>query len=484
MTVEPKIEIPFDTELEQSILGKMLAYPNFIDIAAGEIEARHFHEPLHQRMFDMIVYLSSEGDVTPTLVGAVMKSDPTAANGWSIKDYILNMAAAAPSITNMRVSMGQLKDLALRRRLHEIGGGLAEIALHNPENLDAKDMSVGFLEELLATELEEAAHAETPYEIGLRTVKELEDAKAGRIIPVIKTGIGPLDLELGGFRGGDFVTILGKSGMGKSALMCLLARLLASSGVAVIFFSLEMKRDQLVQRMVCDLDFDTAEKPLPYSRVRNHNITDEEFKRFVLANQLLDGLPLEIVDDDGLTMTQITARARAFKAKHKGKRIAVIGDYLQIVEPYDARENRERQVARIARGAKSLAKRLDCPSIWGSQMNEADEARRQEERRPRASDARESRGIMNESDLMLAPWRAVVAVENRKPLGVNNDHPDMIAWFAELREAKHKFELLALKNRHGKRFDLSLWADMSANAIRDAEPERGPPPGEEQGLLI
>src|SRR5207302_433721 len=171
------------------------------------------------------------------------------------------------------------------------------------------------------------------------------------------------------------------------------------------------------------------------------------FTRFVLGAQRLDNLPLEICDEDGLTMAQIASRARAFVAKHgknpDGSRClgAILIDYLQIVEPADQRENRERQVARIARGAKSLAKRINWPVIIGSQMNESDEGRAKEERRPRASDARESKAIMNESDQMYSPYRPAVAVENRKPLdAIQGDVAD-IEWKASLKAVRNRFEL-------------------------------------------
>lgn len=478
------MDSPHDINLEQAILGTMLVRKGAIDQFAGIIEARHFFDPLHQRIFDMAVYLQTEGDVTPVVLGSVLRNDP-AKGEVPIQDYIQALASASPAAPSIPAMSGQLKDIALLRQLHQIGGNLAKLVIENPDQLPGAKIADAFTEEMLLVTSDTQRPTVSPYDAARESIKEIEDAASGKHIPVIGTGIGPLDRELGGLRGGDLVTILGKSGMGKSALMCRLSLLMASAGIPTIVFSLEMSQRQWVERMVCDLDFDTAPAPLWYSRVRNHRLRDGEFDRFVLAAQRLQDLPLTILDEGGLGMGQISARARAFAAKHKGKRIAVIGDYLQLVEPEDQRENRERQVARIAYGLKLLAKRIDALVIFGSQMNENDEARREQERRPRASDARESRGIMNASDIMLAPYRAAAAVENRRPLAATDDSPEMVAWFAELAEVRHSFDLLCLKNRHGRRFDLKLWAEIGANAIRDEKPDRMQVANDEdvQGLL-
>jgi replicative DNA helicase len=485
-------EIPFDIDLEQAVIGTMIARKGMIDKLAGEISSAHFHDPLHARIFDMAVYLQTEGEVTPTIMASVLRNDPAKSENLDVAEYVRSLASASPSLpgqAELKLWTAELKDLALRRRLHQIGGDLRTLALENPDDIDALNMADQATEELLLVANDNQRPLKTPYELAQEANREIEDAWAGRTIPVLKTGLGALDNELGGIRGGDLITILGKSGMGKSALMCRMSWLMASSGIPTIVFSLEMSARQWIERVITDIDYDAnPTRPMWYSRVRNHDLrNNDEFDRFVLAGQRLQNIPLQIVDDGGMSMAQISARSRAFAARHKGKRVAVFADYLQLVQPVDQRENRERQVARIAYDAKALAKRIDAPVIFGSQMNEQDEQRAKEERRPRASDARESRGIMNASDLMIAPYRPAVAIENRKPLGLPDDAPDMIAWQGDYAMARHQFDLLGLKNRHGRRFDLRMFADMAANAIRDEDPrhQRAAATAEEvQSLLV
>lgn len=475
---------PWDIDLEQSVVGTMLRDREQIDIAASDLDGAHFYDKLHGRMFDMIVALhAEESAVTPLILHSVMKADPGVIETKG-QAYMDALRAAAPSIPNMRSWVKILLDLALRRDLLRIADDLATAATEPPDAGSGQEVADRATESLLQAGRATAKPILSIREIAEESIREAEGIKLGKAVPLVKTGLAKLDKELGGLRGGDLLVVMGKSGQGKSALMGSIGRNTAQHGTPTIVFSLEMMRRQWIERMICDLDFDTADKPMWYSRVRNGRLSDTEFDRFVLASQKTEGWPFEIHDEDDLTITQISSRARAFAAKHRGKMGIIIIDYLQIVQPVDDRENRERQVARIARGAKALAKRLNWPVIAGSQMNEGDTQRAKEEKRPQASDARESRGIMNEADQMLAPWRPAYFVERRKPMGPDATDAAMAVWGAELREVKHKFELLCLKNRHGRTFDASLYCDMAASAIRDSDPaDSGSEPEPEQDLV-
>ena len=469
---------PWDITIEQNLIGKLLADNRLIDTAAADLEPRQFYDPLHGRLYAMVIALQADGDsVTPAVLHSVMKSDAGMIEVGG-QAYLEAMRAAAPASTGVREYVRILLDHAMRRDLVQIAAALDANAHAPPGETTARQAADAATEALLQAGRASARPNQTPFESAMETARQIEAIKQGKPIPGVKTGIKKLDKEIGCLRGGDFITFLGKSGMGKSALMGTIALNVARQGHPVLFFSLEMTASQLVQRMVCDLDFDGAAKPMWYSRIRNGRLTDEEFERFMLSSQKLQGLPLEICDEDGLTISQIASRARAFKAKHgknedgSEKTGLILIDYQQIIDPIDERDNRERQIAKNARGCKSLAKRLNWPVGAGSQMNESDEGRAATERRPRASDARESKAIMNESDLMLAPYRPVVAVENRKPLEARMGDPAHIAWQAEVKEVRHRFDLLGLKNRHGRRFDLELWADMGASAIRDCDPAK------------
>ena len=480
MTQDQAKHEPYDIEIEQAVIGSMLRDNKQIDIAAADLEGRHFYDPLHGRIFDMVVYLQTEGAVTPLLVHSVMKTDPGIIETGGM-NYLMALYQAAPSLPRMREFVAVLLEHSMRRELLAIATEIEASVYDAPQPGEtAQKIADRATEAMLQAGRAMASPDISPYEAGLESMRQAERIKRGEAIPMVKLGLEKVNEELGGLRGGDFVVILGKSGMGKSALMGGTSLSTARAGVPTLVFTLEMLRSQWVERMVCDIDYDTAmaegQRAMWYSRVRNGKLSDEEFSRFYLANQHLQNLPFEIVEADDLTVQQIQSKARAFAAKYAknedgSPRIGlIIVDYIQIIEPTDQRDNRERQVAKIARGLKSLAKRLNWVVIAGSQMNESDAGRAKEEKRPQASDARESKAIMNEADVMFAPFRPAYFVENRKPMDCIKGDPAYSAWLGELKLVRHKFELLMLKNRHGRRVDFELHCDMGASAIRDYAP--------------
>lgn len=483
---------PHDIDVEQALLGTMLRDNEKIDVAAAELEAAHFYDPLHARIFDMLIQLRAEGSqVNARTLHAIMRHDPGVLDtgGEAYFDALRSAAPASPLVPEYAEI---LKELHQRREIILIGEDLAAAGHLPATEGKAKDFSADATDRLLVIGAATKKPILSATEIAMERAKELEAIRRGDPVPAVMTGLDKVDKETGGFRGSDLIIIGGKSGMGKSALMGSISRNTAAGDqdkggrepVPTIVFSLEMTREQWVDRMSTDQDYNHALAegidPLWYSKLRNGRVTDKELERFYLAaRQLPPRELLEIHDDDDLTVAQIAARSRAFAAKFARKpdgthRLGIIiVDYLQIISPPDWREaNRERQVAAIARGLKSMAKRIGWPVVVGSQLNEDDKGRSKDEKRPQLGDARESKAIGQEADMFFSPYRTAFYVENRKPLDAVQGDPAYLAWAAELKTVRHKMELLTLKNRHGRRQDYDLWCDMAASAVRDERPWR------------
>lgn len=462
---DPKLrQPPAEIDIEAAVLGAMLVDNRLIDVAAAELEPEHFFETLHQRIFQLIVHLSTEGQVTPLILRSVMKIDPGLAEIGH--DYLLNLAEAAPALPNIPSLARIIREAASRRELLQIADDLASEVLGGEAGASAQSIADKSTEALLRLGVCDPKQALTPFEIAMESLKNVDRLAKRETPQVVPTGFAKLDHHLGGLMGDDLIVIAGKSSMGKSAVMCSMSLRAALAGIPTLVFSLEMTRNQWVERCVCDLDFDeNAEKPMFYSKVRNGRLSEDEFSRFYQAMQALVGLPFEIVDIRTLTVAQMGVRARAFKAKHGGKLGAVFGDYLQIIEPSvtsDRSRNREQAVGEIAKDLKTLAKILGWPVVVGSQLNDDDSRRADKEQRPRPSDLRESKRIFHEADIMLAPYRPVVSIINRREEG----------WQADVAQHKdrHLMQLGCIKNRHGAPFDIDLWCNMGANAVRDEEP--------------
>jgi replicative DNA helicase len=468
---EPLRHVPYDIAVEQALLGSFFVDNRTIDVASADLDESHFYDPMHQRLFNMIVQLQTEGEVTPLIVSSCMQSDPGLAEVGG-HAYLAGLAQAAPAFSNVSGYVRILRELTTRRALIRIGEDMVNAAYEPPHETSAQSIADGATEAILQAGRETGRVIVPAYDLALESLQEAEDIANGKPVPMIRTGLARVDNEIGGFRGGDLIVIAGKSGMGKSALMGSLGRSTALSGIPTIVFSLEMQRRQWIERMVCDIDFSTAEKAMWYSRVRNGRLSADEFGRFYAAAQKLHSLPFEIHDDGDLTIQQISSRARAFKAKHGHKLGLVILDYLQKVEPAQGRRDRsrEQEVNAIAAGAKSTAKLLGWPLVAGSQLNEGDTTRSKDEQRPQAKDVRESKGILNEADMILLPYRPAYYVMKRKPMDALPGDPMHLAWQSELKACRNRMELIVGKNRHGRECDIELFCEMGANAVRDEAP--------------
>ena len=182
-----------------------------------------------------------------------------------------------------------------------------------------------------------------------------------------------------------------------TALALTIAKGSAKDGTGVAFFSLEMSKAQLVQRLVC------MEGKVNGQMARNGKLTQDDFRRMCEAQPVVDEMPIYIEDTPAMSVIELRAAARRLKMKHNIG--AVIVDYLQLMRGgEDQRGNREREIAQISGGLKALAKELEVPVIALAQLSRAVEVRGGS-KRPQMSDLRESGAIENDADIILFPYR-------------------------------------------------------------------------------
>lgn len=476
--------LPWSRELEEELLGCLIRDNKLIDVAAADLKPEHLCGLLHQRTYAAILQQHAQGAVTPVVLAALMKGDGEL-HERGAHAYLGEIALGAPSLPNIPTMVRALRELAFRRDLIMVGEDLIGQAQESPKEQPAQAIANAANERLLALSTG-TKRILRPHEVALRSLQRIEDMHSGRRVPMVPTGWDSVDQDIGGLRAGDFVVILGARGMGKSTFLSSLCLSAARRGYPAIFFSLEMTAEQVVERMLCDLDYETAVRPMHYSRFRNGRLNGDEFERAGAAVAALEALPLEIIDDGELTVHQIAARARAFKAKHGGKMGLVAVDYTQKVTPALGRRDgtREQEVAQIASGLKNLAKQLEWPVVAGSQINEQRDVKEGSERPPRLGDERESKAIGNEADLVLTPWWPAYYVRMRRP-AYTSDPKDAtyLNWLSEFKPIEHRLELRGLKNRHGDTSNYELWCDMGSSVIRDSRPYARQDQEDAKGLL-
>jgi replicative DNA helicase len=468
-TISEGVKLPQDVDLEQAILGACFARPEMIDAIFEVCSAADFFNNPHAAIAEAVAALHGEQmPITPlTVSGRLATNEGLTEIGG--KDYLAAMTMAAPASGIIPLARS-LVDLRLRR----------EAILATQESQDALgEPSIG-LSEAMRPVLQAADHVATA--LGRRDFTPIRqaademliraaDRAKGKKDDTATTGLTLLDETIGGLQAGTLNIIAGRPGMGKTAMMQHTALRSAMLGRTVLFFSLEMTQEGLLQRIGTDLDFDAnPRKPLSYSWFWNGSANFDDIGRMTEA---LHRLPerLMIFENGKLTIQEIAAISRARAAQTDGMGLVVI-DYLQKVDASDRyKGNRVQEVTEISGAAKALAMRLKWPVVAGAQLNRGVESR--EEKRPTLTDLRESGSIEQDADVVIGLYRPAYYIEKRKPAAGPVD-PGWDAWRSDWELEKNRLDLHVLKNRNGAEDSFSVFCDMRASAIRDEAP-RGLP---------
>jgi replicative DNA helicase len=234
----------------------------------------------------------------------------------------------------------------------------------------------------------------------------------------IPTGLTDLDRLLGGLQRSDMIVMAGRPGMGKTSLAMQIAKSAAKNhGKRSLFFSLEMSKEQLAQRVV------SSETGIEVNRLRTGNIRDEEWNTFFLAQKAMSEYPIAVDDTPSLTPSQLRSKAIRHQARF-GLDLIII-DYIQLMATDHREQNRHQEISIISRACKTLARELNIPIIALSQLSREVEKRR--DKRPMLSDLRESGAIEADADVVAFLYRDEV-------YNPDTEFPDV----AEIIVAKHR----------------------------------------------
>ena len=224
----------------------------------------------------------------------------------------------------------------------------------------------------------------------IETIDKLYQKKAH--VTGIPTGFHELDLRTAGLQSSDLIIIAGRPSMGKSALaVCIAEYAGVIEKLPVGFFSLEMSKEQLVQRMLC------SHAKVDAHKVRSGFLSPQDWPRLTAAAGKLSDAPIFIDDAPAISVLELRAKARRLKSRHDIKLIVL--DYLQLMRGSTTSENRQQEISEISRSLKAIAKELHIPVIAISQLSRAVEAR--QDHRPQLSDLRESGAIEQDADVVV-----------------------------------------------------------------------------------
>ncbi len=459
--------LPHHVEAEQQLLGAILTNNDIYDRIASIIRPEHFHEPVHARIYEIAAARIQKNQLASPVTLKAFMEDDEGLRELGGPAYLARLAGAAISSFAARDYAQMIHDLAIRRELIRLGGDIAAKAARVDVDSEPREQIVEAEQALY--KLAEQGQSEGGFQSFLSAVTDaVQVANAAYQrdggLAGLATGLVDLDRKLGGLHRSDLLILAGRPSMGKTSLATNIAFNVAKAyrkgtlpdgsegavdGGVVGFFSLEMSAEQLAGRILSEAS------EIPSHKIRQGDMTEEEFRRFVEAAKALEACPLYIDDTAAIPIAQLAARARRLKRTH-GLDLLVV-DYLQLVR--GTSDNRVQEIGEVSMGLKAIAKELDIPVLALSQLSRQVESR--DDKRPQLSDLRESGSIEQDADVVMFVYRGDYYKEREKP--DENDGEAMARWKADMERLHGKAEVIIGKQRHGPigTVDLSFEAQFT-----------------------
>jgi replicative DNA helicase len=389
---------PYSRDAEEAVLSAMLIDQDAVMRAVEVLDDTMFYAESARRIFRAMIAIAERGGVIDPLTLSdelARRGDLDASGG---KEYLGYLVDAVPTAANIGYHAEIVREKALLRRLIEVSTAIVQDAFEGRSTAsELLDEAEGKIFQV----------SETRTKDGFTRIKELlwptmerieALQKGGKTITGVPSGFTDLDEMTSGFQPADLVIVAARPSMGKTAFTLNIAQHAAiEANIPVAFFSLEMSKDSLVQRML------TSEARVDAQRLRKGMLRDDDFPRMARAAGILSSAPIWIDDTPGITLLEMRSKARRLKAESGVGMIIV--DYLQLMQGPSNSESRQQEVSQISRGLKALAKELGVPVVALSQLSRAPEQRTGDNKRPQLSDLRESGAIEQDADLIMFLFR-------------------------------------------------------------------------------
>jgi len=436
---------PHSKEAEQSLLGGLIqdssALPSVLEILKGH----EFYLDSHRKIFRAITELFEKNqpiDLVTVLDKLREKNELEAVGGVS---YLASLTERVPSSEHAPVYARIIADKAVLRSLINTSGNIVAWCYENQDDVDnILDRAEEAIFALSESRVQDTC---SPIEeLVKQNIVRIENYRNNQgLITGIPSHFTDLDKLTAGFQNSDFIIVAGRPGMGKTAFALNIARNVAlESGIPVVFFSLEMSKEQLAMRLMC------AEASIDSHKIRTGFLSQKEVRKLMETGEKFMNVPLFIDDQSDITPLELRAKARRLMSEH-GIGMVII-DYLQLIRIPGKFERREQEISEISRSLKHLARELNIPVIALSQLNRKVEDRH--DKRPQLADLRESGAIEQDADVIIFLYRDEVYNKDTNDKGIaevlirkqrNGPQGDIkLKFFAELT----RFENLAHERDH------------------------------------
>lgn len=387
---------PQSYEAEASVLGAMLLEKLAVTRALEHLDDSFFHHPGHRILFRAMSRLFESNKIIDpiTLTEELRRTDELEDAGGQV--YIMDLLSAVPTAANIEYHIKIVIEKAVLRRLIETATGIVSEAYEGKGDVnDILDRAESRIFEISQHRVKQGfISIKNILKSAFELIETLHQRKGG--VTGIETGFIDLDEMTAGLQDSELIVIAGRPSMGKTSFALNISQFAAiERGIPVAIFSLEMSKDQVVQRLLC------SEARVDGSKLRTGYLSESDWPKLASAAGILADAPIYI--DDSPTTTVLEMKAKARRLKSEVNLGLVVVDYLQLIQGPRGADNRQQEISAISRSMKALAKELNIPVVALSQLSRAPEMRK--DRRPTLADLRESGAIEQDADVVVFIYR-------------------------------------------------------------------------------
>lgn len=466
MSETKELTAPSNISAEQGVLGAVMINNRLLE-RVPSLRPEHFYDPLHTKIWQLMVDLISGGGRADPVTLRAAFADAGDVGKMSAPQYLVALAAQHACLpASIGAYAAQVIEMSMRRAMIVIGEDLASLSYdqangaqfqHLVRTIESRiNVMLGSGERNAEVSFGEAASAALT---AASSAFSRKGALAG-----LPTGLIDLDRKMGGLQPSDLIVLAGRPAIGKTALATNIAVATAmgrgvdpSSGESyparhVHFFSQEMSALQLAMRVISDLTSVSAD------RLRRGDVTEQQLTEVLRQEKQIKQLPMTIDETGGISLAALAMKARRIKRRYDTGLIVV--DYLQLMSGAgNSNSNRVQEITAITTGLKALAKELDVPILALSQLSRKVEER--QDKRPHLSDLRESGSIEQDADVVLFVYRDEYYLSREEPDEADfNEHAK---WKERMDRSSGKAEVIIAKHRHAPTgiVELSFQSDLT-----------------------
>jgi len=388
--------LPHSIEAEQSVIGSMIMDKEAIVVASEVISGDDFYGKQYGIVFDAMVELHDEGRPVDLVTLQNRLREKDVPPEVSSLEFIRDIITAVPTSANIKYYADIVAEKSTLRRLIKLTEEIENTCYLGKESLEV------ILEEtekkiFSVVQNRNVSDFMPIRQVVMNALDKIERASKNKgSVTGLATGFIDLDYRTAGLQPSDLVLIAARPSMGKTAFELNIAQYMAfKQNQTVAFFSLEMSREQLVNRLF------SMESKVDSQHIRTGQLSDQEWEDLIESAGIIGKSNLIIDDTPGIGIAELRSKCRKYKLEHNLSIVMI--DYLQLMSGSGRTDSRQQEISEISRSLKALARELNVPVVAASQLSRAVEQR--PDHRPMLSDLRESGAIEQDADVVMFLYR-------------------------------------------------------------------------------